>query len=58
MTENEIINKYGPFTEDEINNGVIINGQKVKISSYIQGATKKPADVQSNEEYFKLIGNK
>jgi len=43
MTENEIIEKYGPFTDDEIKNGVLIGGEKVKISTYIPNATNKKA---------------
>ena len=43
MTENEIIEKYGPFTDDEIKNGVVIGGEKVKISTYIANAANKKA---------------
>jgi hypothetical protein len=43
MTENEIIEKYGPFTDDEIKNGVLIGGKRVNIDSFIAGPKKKVA---------------
>tara|TARA_R110002020_G_scaffold322908_2_gene538647 strand:+ start:9223 stop:10605 length:1383 start_codon:yes stop_codon:yes gene_type:complete len=57
MTEAEIIETY-KLTPSEIKDGIVIDGKRYNLDSFIQGATKKPADVKSNEEYFKLIGNK
>ena len=40
MTKNEVIEKY-KLTDDEVKNGVIVDGKTINIDSFIAGPTKK-----------------
>ena len=53
MTESEIIEKY-KLTDEEVKKGVVIDGKRVNINSFIAGPTKA-SDAKTNEEYYNQI---